>query len=85
MAAGAGVTAAYAAMTVSGGLAPLPVPGLTDVGISAAASGLLGVPLGFVVAIAVSLVTKAPSLARREVTDAIRRPNPDPILEDHAT
>jgi hypothetical protein len=37
------------------------------------------------VAIAVSLVTRAPSLARREVTDAIRRPSPDPILEDHAT
>ena len=54
-------------------------------GVLAAASGLFGVPLGFVMTIAVSLVTRAPSLARREVTDAIRRPNPDPILEDHAT
>jgi cation/acetate symporter len=85
MAAGAGVTAAYVVMVVSGGLAPMPVPGLTAAGVSAAASGLFGVPLGFVVAIAVSLVTRTPSLARREVTDAIRRPNPDPILEDHAT
>jgi Na+(H+)/acetate symporter ActP len=85
MAAGAGVTAAYAAMVVSGGLAPMPVPGLTDAGVSAAASGVFGVPLAFAVTIAVSLVTRAPSLARREVTDAIRRPSPDPILEDHAT
>lgn len=85
MAAGAGVTAAYVAMVVSGGLAPIPIPGLTVAGVSAAASGVFGVPLGFVVAIAVSLVTRAPSLARREVTDAIRRPSPDPVLEDHAT
>jgi cation/acetate symporter len=85
MAAGAGVTAAYVALVVSGGVPPMPVPGLTDAGVSAAASGLFGIPLGFAVAIAVSLLTRAPSLARREVTDAIRRPSPDPILEDHAT
>lgn len=85
MAAGAGVTAAYAAMVISGGLPPLVVPGLTETGISAPASGVFGVPLGFAVTIAVSLVTRAPGLGRREVVDAIRRPSPDPVLEDHAT
>lgn len=85
MAAGAGVTATYVVMVISGGMPPPPVVGLTEAGISAAAAGVFGVPLGFAVTIAVSLVTRAPSLARREVTDAIRRPSPDPILEDHAT
>jgi len=32
----------------------------------------------------VSLVTPAPSSARLQVVDAIRRPSPDPLLEDHA-
>lgn len=82
---GGGATAAYAFLVVSAGMAPLPLPGLTDSGLSAAAAGIVGVPLGFLVAVAVSLLTASPGPGRRQVVDAIRRPSPDPILEDHAT
>ena len=85
MTAGASVTAVYAAMVVSGDLAPVPITGLTEAGVSAAAAGIVGVPLGFVVTILISLLTPAPGLGRRQVLDAIRRPSPDPVLEDHAT
>jgi cation/acetate symporter len=85
MIAGGGLTAGYVFLVVSGGLPPLPLAGLSATGLSPAAAGIAGVPLGFVATIAVSLLSKAPGPARREVTDAIRRPNPDPILEDHAT
>ncbi|MCB1501035.1 MAG: VC_2705 family sodium/solute symporter [Bauldia sp.] len=85
MSTGATVTAVYAAMVVWGDLAPVPIAGLTEAGLSAAAAGIVGVPLGFVVTILVSLLTAAPGIGRREVLDAIRRPSPDPVLEDHAT
>ncbi|HET7715119.1 MAG TPA: VC_2705 family sodium/solute symporter [Bauldia sp.] len=84
MVAGAGTTAVYAILLHTETLAPMPVAGLTDLGISAPASAVFGVPLGFALTVVVSLVTRAPSLGRLEVADAIRRPNPDPILEDHA-
>jgi Na+(H+)/acetate symporter ActP len=83
MIAGGGATVAYV-LLVSAGMAPVPIPGLTE-GLAPAAAGILGVPLGFVAAIAASLLTASPGLGRREVVDAIRRPSPDPILEDHAT
>ena len=85
MLAGAGATTVYAVMLHTGALAPIAVAGLTDMGVSAPASAIFGVPLGFAVTIIVSLVTPAPGIGRLEVTDAIRRPSPDPILEDHAT
>ena len=66
-------------------LPPIPVVGLTDTGISAAASGSSACRSASPSTIIVSLVTPAPGLGRREVADAIRRPSPDPILEDHAT
>jgi cation/acetate symporter len=83
MIAGGGATVAYV-LLVSAGMAPVPILGLTE-GLAPAAAGILGVPLGFVAAIAASLLTASPGLGRREVVDAIRRPSPDPILEDHAT
>jgi cation/acetate symporter len=83
MIAGGGATVAYV-LLVSAGMAPVPIPGLTE-GLAPAAAGVLGAPLGFVAAIAASLLTASPGLGRREVVDAIRRPSPDPILEDHAT
>jgi cation/acetate symporter len=82
--AGFAVTAAYVLMTRSGAMPLLRVVGLTDNGISAAASAVIGVPLGFIVAVIVSLLTPAPGEVRLEVVDAIRRPSPDPVLEDHA-
>jgi cation/acetate symporter len=84
MAAGFGVTAVYVWMLHIGAMGPLAILGLTEAGISGAASAILGVPLGFVVIVVVSLMTPAPSEARLGVIDAIRRPSPDPILEDHA-
>lgn len=84
MIAGFGVTAAYVVMLRAGAIAPLSVAGLTETGISGAAAAIFGVPLGFAVTVIVSLMTPEPSAARLEVVDAIRRPNPDPVLEDHA-
>jgi cation/acetate symporter len=85
MVAGGGATIAYVFLVLSGGMTPLTLGGLAPGGLSAAAAGILGLPLGFLVAIAGSLLTASPSLVRRAVVDAIRRPSPDPILEDHAT
>ncbi len=84
MIAGFGATAAYVVMLQAGVIAPLHVIGLTETGIAGAAAAIFGVPLGFVVTVIVSLMTPEPSAARLEVVDAIRRPNPDPVLEDHA-
>jgi len=84
MVAGGGATIVYAIMLNTGALAPVPVTGLTDAGVSAAASAVFGLPLGFALTIVVSLLTRAPGPGRLEVADAIRRPSPDPILEDHA-
>jgi len=85
MIAGGGTTIAYAFLVISEGMAPMALPGLTDAGLSAASAGIVGLPLGLVVAVAASLLTATPSPGRREVVDAIRRPSPDPILEDRAT
>ncbi len=84
MIAGFVVTAAYVVAVRAGVVAPLRLFGLTDSGLSPAASAIIGVPLGFVVAVVVSLASPEPSEARREVVEAIRRPSPDPVLEDHA-
>jgi cation/acetate symporter len=84
MLAAGGATAGYAVATTMGAMPPVAVIGLTDLGIAPAAAGIVGVPLGAAVMVAVSLLTPAPSAGRREVIDAIRRPSPDPILEDHA-
>jgi cation/acetate symporter len=84
MIAGFGATAAYVLMLQAGAIAPLHVVGLTKTGISGAAAAIFGLPLGFAVTVIVSLMTPEPSAARLEVVDAIRRPNPDPVLEDHA-
>ncbi len=84
MIAGGGVTTAYALLVVFEGMAPLALGGLAPTGLSAAAAGIVGLPVGFAVAIVASLLTAAPGAGRRKVVDAIRRPSPDPIFEDHA-
>ncbi|MCB1488260.1 MAG: VC_2705 family sodium/solute symporter [Bauldia sp.] len=81
---GFGATATYVALLQTGTITPFPIIGLTDQGISAAASAIIGVPLGFIVTVVVSLLNPAPSPTRLAVVDAIRRPSPDPVLEDHA-
>ena len=57
------------------------VIGLPAAGVPAAAAATLGIPVGFVAAIAVSLVTRQPSEPRGEIIDAIRRPTADQLLE----
>jgi cation/acetate symporter len=84
MVAGGGATLGYVVMLYSGSIELLPFFGLTEA-VSPAASAAFGVPIGLTVTILVSIVTPSPGLGRREVVDAIRRPSPDPILEDHAT
>ena len=84
MIAGFGVTAAYVALLQAGTIEPISIIGLTEAGISPAASAIIGAPLGFVVTVVVSLLNPAPSATRLAVVDAIRRPTADPVLEDHA-
>ena len=81
---GGGFTIAYVGLVLGGALAPVPVLGLTP-GLAPAASGIVGAAIGFAAAVIVSLITPAPGIGRLAVVDAIRRPSPDPILEDHAT
>ena len=81
---GGGFTIAYVGLVLTGAMAPVPIAGLTA-GLAPTAAGLVGVLLGTIAAIVVSLMTAAPGLGRNEVVEAIRRPSPDPILEDHAT
>jgi len=82
--AGGGTTIAYVLLVLGDVIAPVPVAGLSA-GLSPAASGIAGALLGLAVAVLVSLLGPAPGASRRAVVDAIRRPSPDPILEDHAT
>ena len=58
------------------------VIGLPAAGVPAVAAATLGIPVGFVAAIAVSLVTRQPSEQRDEIIDAIRRPTADQLLEN---
>jgi len=85
MLAGGGATIAYVVLVVSLGMPAPDLAGLAPGGLAPAAAGILGLPLGFLVAVVASLLTAAPSLGRRAVVEAIRRPSPEPILEDHAT
>ena len=85
MLAGGGFAVAYVALVTGAGLPPLALPGLTQSGLAPAAAGIIGIPIGFVAAIAASLLGPAPGPGRQAVIDAIRRPSPDPLLEDHAT
>ncbi|MCP4382032.1 MAG: hypothetical protein GY798_11575 [Hyphomicrobiales bacterium] len=82
--AGFGATGAYVWLLHIGTIRPIGIAGLTESGLSGAAAAFLGVPIGFVVTALVSFVTPAPSPARLQVVNAIRRPSPDPLLEDHA-
>jgi cation/acetate symporter len=45
--------------------------------------GLLGMPLGFLVIILVSLVTEAPSLQMQSLIDEIRKPRGRTVLDEH--
>ncbi|WP_421725274.1 VC_2705 family sodium/solute symporter [Bauldia sp.] len=84
MVAGFGTAAGYIGLLFAETIEPLTIAGVTETGIAPAAAAALGVPVGFAVTAAVSILTPAPSAARLAVLDAIRRPNPDPLLEDHA-
>lgn len=83
MIAGFGVAAAYALFVQYGGMTPWRLIGLTEA-VAPSAAAILGLPVGFAVAILVSYLTPRPTAARERVLDAIRRPGHDPILEDHA-
>lgn len=82
--AGFGSTATYVWLLHTDAIQPITLAGVTETGLSGVAAAVFGVPIGFAAAALVSLATPPPSAARLEVVDAIRRPSPDPLLEDHA-
>jgi cation/acetate symporter len=59
----------------------LPVPGDT-LGLTDLTAAMIGVPVGFIVAVAVSLVTAEPSEAGDIIVDAIRRPGGTPFVQE---
>ena len=71
MVAGFAVTAAIIVGARYPGLLPADAQ---DSGLSALTAAIVGLPVGFVVAIAVSLATRGPSPAQEAVVDAMRRP-----------
>lgn len=78
MIAGFGITFYYLAMTQFGGMEEW-------YGVKNVSAGLFGVPLGFAVAILVSLVTPAPSRHVQALVLEIRKPSGEPVLRDGAS
>lgn len=79
MIAGFIVTAAIVVGERYPGLLPVDAQGS---GLSALAAPIIGLPVGFVVAIAVSLATRAPSPSQEAVVDAMRRPGNTLVAAD---
>ncbi len=78
MLAGFGVTLYYLAMTQFGGMAEW-------YGVRNISAALFGVPVGFAVTIAVSLLTPAPSRHVQALVLEIRKPSGPPVLRDGAS
>lgn len=78
MLAGFGLTLAYLVMTQYGGMAEW-------YGIRNTSAAIFGVPLGFAVAILVSLVTRAPSRHVQAMVEEIRKPAGKPVMIDGAS
>jgi len=55
---------------------------LTERGLSNIASGIIGIPVAFVVTIVVSLLTPAPSREIQEFVDQVRIPKGGAIMAD---
>lgn len=85
---GFGITLAYMAASILGpDLAPssgdefsIAIPGITD-GLLPINAGILGVPAGILVMVAVSIVTPAPRDHVRDLVDEIRRPGGETIMK----
>ncbi|WP_249693590.1 sodium:solute symporter family protein [Stappia sp. WLB 29] len=78
MIAGFGLTLAYLVMTQYGGMAEW-------YGIRNTSAAIFGVPVGFAVAILVSLVTPAPSRHVQAMVEEIRKPAGTPVMVDGAS
>lgn len=78
MLAGFGLTLAYLVMTQYGGMAEW-------YGIRNTSAAIFGVPVGFAVAVLVSLVTPAPSRHVQAMVDEIRKPAGKPVMVDGAS
>jgi cation/acetate symporter len=84
MIAGFGVCLFYLVMTKYGGMALWPIPGLTD-GVQNISAAILGLPVGVIVTIVVSLMTPAPSKEMQDFIDEIRRPRGQTVMVEKTT
>jgi len=81
MIAGFGMTLFYLIMTRYGGMALWPIPGLTD-GIANISAAIVGLPIGVIVTIVVSKMTKEPSKEMQDLIDEVRRPSGETIMQE---
>lgn len=82
MAAGFAATAAIVVAYRYPGLLPLGPFEPYRLGLSELSAAIVGLPVGFVAIVAVSLVTPRPSEERQSVLDAIRRPGGQPFVQE---
>ena len=81
MISGFGLTLFYLVMTRYGGMALWPIPGLTD-GIANISAAIVGMPVGVIVTIVVSKMTKEPSKEMQDLIDEVRRPSGETIMQE---
>jgi cation/acetate symporter len=81
MIAGFALTLFYLIMTRYGGMALWPVPGLTD-GIANISAAIVGLPVGVIVTIVVSMMTKEPSQEMQDFIDEVRRPSGETLMQE---
>ena len=80
--AGGGITAAIVLEYRYPGLVPLMPFDPAAAGLNELTAAIVGLPVGFVAAVGVSLVTPAPSEDDMALTDAIRRPGGTPFIQE---
>ncbi|MGQ7790896.1 sodium:solute symporter family protein [Faunimonas sp. B44] len=80
---GFGSTLFYLVMTKYGGMALWPIPGVTG-GIQNISAAIIGLPLGVLTMIVVSLMTPAPSKEMQDFIDEIRRPRGKVLMTEKA-
>jgi len=78
---GFGLTLFYLIMTRYGGMALWPIPGLTN-GIANISAAIVGLPVGVIVTIVVSKMTKEPSKEMQDLIDEVRRPSGETIMQE---
>ena len=73
--------AAYAYMTLYGGMAPWQPLGSTGMGLPPMAAAIIGVPVGLLATVLISQITPPPAPDRIEIVEALRRPEPSRLFD----